>query len=150
MLISKRFRLGGLVALAALALASAACGGGDSTGPGTNPDPGVTNGTLYVSNDSDREIWYVFTRACGSTAWSDDHLGSDIIPLQTSETFTVAAGCYDVRLLSQPEGGPGGPKHEVVRSNETVPAGGQVIVEVSTWPAEATADVASMSLRSKR
>jgi hypothetical protein len=146
MFISKRFRLGGLVALAALALATTACGGDDST----SPDPAPSNGTLYVSNDSDREIWYVFTRACGSAAWSDDHLGSDIIPLQTSESFSLAAGCYDVRLLSEPEGGPGGPKHEVVKSNETLPAGGQLTVEVSVWPAEASADVASMSLRSKR
>ena len=146
MFISKRFRLGGLAAVAALALATTACGGDDST----SPDPTPSNGTLYVSNDSDRSIWYVFTRACGSTAWSDDHLGSNIISVQTSESFTLAAGCYDVRLLSAPEGGPGGPKHEVVRTGETLPAGGQLIVEVSTWPAEASADVASMSLRSKR
>ena len=59
-------------------------------------------------------------------------------------------GCYDVRLLSEPEGGLGGPKHQVVRSNQTLPAGGQLTVEVSTWPAEVSADVASMSLRSKR
>jgi hypothetical protein len=146
MFISKRFRLGGLVAVAALALATTACGGDDST----SPDPAPSNGTLYVSNDSDRSIWYVFTRACGSTAWSDDHLGSNTIPLQTSESFTLAAGCYDVRLLSEPEGGLGGPKHEVVRSSQTLPAGGQLTVEVSTWPAEASADAASMSLRSKR
>jgi hypothetical protein len=92
----------------------------------------------------------VFTRTCGSTAWSDDLLGSDIIPRETSGSFTLAAGCYDVRLLSEPEGGPGGPKHEVIKANETLPAGGQLTVEVSTWPAEASADVASMSLRSKR
>src|SRR5215210_306419 len=106
MFISKRSRLGGLVALAALALATAACGGDDSTGPGTDPQP--TNGTLYVSNDSDRSIWYVFTRTCGASAWSEDHLGSNIIVEQTSGTFTLPAGCYDVRLLSAPEGGPGG------------------------------------------
>ena len=142
------FRTRVLVALATIALATAACGGGDdSTGP--TPAP-ATNGTLYVSNDSDRSIWYVFTRTCGATAWSDDHLGSDIIPQETSQSFTLAAGCYDVRLLSAPEGGPGGPKHEVVKSNETLPAGGQLTVEVSTWPAEASADVASMSLRNKR
>jgi hypothetical protein len=145
---SNLFRTRVLVALATIALVTAACGGSDdSTGP--TPAP-ATNGTLFVSNDSDREIWYVFTRACGSTAWSDDLLGSDIIPLETSESFTVAAGCYDVRLLSQPEGGPGGPKREVVKSNQTLPASGELVVEVSAWPAEASADVASMSLRSKR
>ena len=142
------FRTRVLVALATIALATAACGGDDSTGPGTDPQP--SNGTLYVSNDSDRSIWYVFTRTCGATAWSEDHLGSDIIPQETSQSFTLAGGCYDVRLLSAPEGGPGGPKHEVVKSNETLPAGGQLTVEVSTWPAEASADVASISLRSKR
>jgi hypothetical protein len=140
------FRTRVLLALATIALASAACGGDDSTGP----TPAPSNGTLFVSNDSDREIWYVFTRTCGSTAWSDDLLGSDIIPLETSESFTVAAGCYDVRLLSQPEGGPGGPKREVVKSNQTLPANGELVVEVSDWPAEASADVALMSLRSKR
>jgi hypothetical protein len=145
---SNLFRTRVLVALATIALATAACGGDDdSTGPTPTP---AGNGTLFVSNDSDREIWYVFTRPCGSTAWSDDLLGSDIIPLETSESFTVAAGCYDVRLLSQPEGGPGGPKREVVKSNQTLPASGELVVEVSAWPAEASADVASMSLRSKR
>ena len=148
MFIGKRSRLGGLVFLAALALATAARGGDDSTGPGTDPQP--SNGTLYVSNDSDRSIWYVFTRTCGTTAWSDDHLGSHIIPQETSQSFPLAAGCYDVRLLSAPEGGPGGPKHEVVKSNATLPAVGQLTVEVGTWPAEATADVASLSLRSMR
>jgi hypothetical protein len=142
------FRTRVLVALATIALATAACGGDDdSTGP--TPAP-AGNGTLFVSNDSDREIWYVFTRTCGSTAWSGDLLGSDIIPLETSESFSVAAGCYDVRLLSQPEGGLGGPKREVVRSNQTLPASGELVVEVSAWPTEASADVASMSLRSKR
>ena len=145
---SNLFRTRVLVALATMALATAACGGGDdSTGP--TPAP-ATNGTLFVSNDSDRSIWYVFTRTCGATAWSEDHLGSDIIPQETSQSFTLAAGCYDVRLLSAPEGGPGGPKHEVVKSNETLPAGGQLTVEVSAWPAEASADLASLSLRSKR
>ena len=140
------FRTPVLVALATITLATAACGGGDdSTGP--TPAP-ATNGTLFVSNDSDRSIWYVFTRTCGATAWSDDHLGSDIIPQETSQSFTLAAGCYDVRLLSAPEGGPGGPKHEVVKSSAPLPAGGQLTVEVGTWPAEATADVASLSLRS--
>ena len=125
---SNLFRTPVLVALATIALSTAACGGDDSTGPGTDPQP--SNGTLYVSNDSDRSIWYVFTRTCGATAWSDDHLGSDIIPQETSQSFTLAGGCYDVRLLSAPEGGPGGPKHEVVKSNATLPAGGQLTVEV--------------------
>jgi hypothetical protein len=38
----------------------------------------------------------------------------------------------------------------VVKSNQTLPASGELVVEVSAWPAEASADVASLSLRSKR
>jgi hypothetical protein len=148
MFIGKRSRLGGLVFLAALALATAACGGDDSTGPGTIPRPptarcmSATTRTARSSTSSPVPA----ARPPGAS----DHLGSDIIPQETSQSFTLAAGCYDVRLLSAPEGGPGGPKHEVVKSNATLPAGGQLTVEVSTWPAEASADVASMSLRSKR
>ena len=90
---SNLFRTHMLVTLATIALATAACGGGDdSTGP--TPAP-ATNGTLFVSNDSDRSIWYVFTRTCGATAWSEDHLESDIIPQETSQSFTLAGGCYD-------------------------------------------------------
>ncbi len=138
----------GATAFAALALATAACGGdGDSTGPGPNPEPSGAQGTLFVSNDSDREIWYVFARTCGASSWGEDLLGSDIIPLQTSGSFTLTAGCYDVRALSQPTGGPGGPKYEVVVSGKSLAADGQLIVEVSTWPAEPSASVVSLGLK---
>lgn len=145
----------GAPAFAALALATAACGGdGDSTGPGPGPGddpvPDATAGTLYVSNDSDREIWYVFARACGTSAWGEDLLGSDIIPLQTSGSFSLGAGCYDVRALSEPIGGPGGAKYEVVVSGQSLASNGQLIVEVSTWPAEPSAMVASLSLKRKK
>jgi hypothetical protein len=144
-------RLGG-TAFVALALATTACGGdSDSTGPSGPPAPGPEPsggvGTLFVSNDSDRSIWYVFARACGNSAWGEDLLGSDIIPQQTSGSFTLAAGCYDVRALSAPIGGPGGAKYEVVMSGQTLAAAGQLVVEVSTWPAEPSASVVSLGLK---
>jgi hypothetical protein len=146
-MLSQLLRRFGGTAFVALALATAACGGdSDSTGPG----PSASEGTLYVSNDSDREIWYVFARTCGTSDWGNDLLGADIIPLQTSETFTLAAGCYDVRALSGPVGGPGGPKYEAVVSGQTLAGNGQLTVEVSTWPAEPSAAVASLTLMRKK
>jgi hypothetical protein len=162
-MLSQLLRRVGGTAFAALALATAACGGdSDSTGPGpVDPGPGPVDpgpgpapsdaqGTLYVSNNSDRSIWYVFARTCSTTSWGEDLLGSDIITKQTSGSFTLAAGCYDVRTLSAPIGGPGGAKYEVVVSNQTLPANGQLVVEVTTWPAEPSAAVASLSLVPKR
>ena len=69
----------GATAFAALSLATAACGG-DELRPARAriPEPSGAQGTLFVSNDSDREIWYVFARSCGASAWGEDLLGSDM------------------------------------------------------------------------
>jgi hypothetical protein len=123
----------------ALASLTAACGGGDdsTTGPGQNPEPGASQATLYVSNDADRSVFYVFARACGTQNWGEDLLGTDSIEPTTSHSFQLAAGCYDVRAVSSPDGDvPGGTKHEVIFQNQTLAAGGSTIAEVDEWPAE--------------
>jgi hypothetical protein len=47
--------------LSALAVATAGCGGGDDDG-GTGPGPAVSAG-FSISNGSDREAWYMYSRA---------------------------------------------------------------------------------------
>src|SRR5262249_38115444 len=102
-------------ALVAVALATAACGGGRrATGPsgpapspgGSNPSPGPSSnlGTLEVSNPTTVTIYFIKVRACGTTDFGSDLLldPNDGVGglLATSETghWQLAPGCYDVRL----------------------------------------------------
>jgi hypothetical protein len=101
--------------LATLALATAACGGGDdATGPsspapstgGSNqtPAPSSNLGTLEVSNPTTVTIYFIKVRACGTTDFGSDLLldPNDGVGglLSSSETghWKLAPGCYDVRL----------------------------------------------------
>ncbi len=101
--------------LATLALATAACGGGDdATGPsgpapspgGSNPSPAPSSklGTLDVSNPTTVTIYFIKVRACGTTDFGSDLLldPNDGVGglLSTSEKghWQLAPGCYDVRL----------------------------------------------------
>lgn len=86
-------RLVAVIALAALA----ACGG-DVAGPVPSPDTGTSTTGIRLTNSSDRAAWYVYARACGTTAWGSDLLGSsNILQIDESVTLALAPGCWDVR-----------------------------------------------------
>src|SRR3712207_4143753 len=96
----KRATVRGLAA-AMLGILAAACGGGDGDNSGgTGPGPTVASG-FEVVNGSDREAWYVYSRACGTQDWGEDQLGSaNILYPGESVSWEESAGCYDVLALT--------------------------------------------------
>jgi hypothetical protein len=107
-----------LLALTLGSLATAACGGDgdDNTGPGPSGTTGFT-----ITNGSNREAWYMYSRACGTEQWGDDELGTaNILMPGESVSWTEAAGCYDLLALSSPGDDP---RFEARFEGKTVQAG---------------------------
>src|SRR5262249_43812766 len=135
-------------ALVAVALATAACGGGRrATGPsgpapstgGSNqtPPPSSNLGTLEVSNPTSVTIYFIKVRACGTTDFGSDLLldPNDGVGglLSTSETghWQLAPGCSDVQLS---------PSNTLlyvyakqIRSNIKIQAGKKISIAASDW-----------------
>lgn len=82
-----------ILAVMSVAVLAAACGGSsdDATGPGTS-----NKARLRIENRSEHSAWYVYTRACGTSTWSGDQLGSHIIQINHAVTFNVDPGCRDI------------------------------------------------------
>ena len=92
-----------ILAVMGVALLAAGCGGDgsdDATGPGSSGNP-----RLRIENRSEHSAWYVYTRACGTTEWSSDHLGAHIIQINHAVTFNVESGCKDVKAETSLEFG---------------------------------------------
>jgi hypothetical protein len=79
----------------------AACGGDDNNGPSdSNPEPEPSQeGTFFaMENYSSHDAYYVYIRACGTSDWGSDMLGSSILDVNERITWTVNnPGCFDVR-----------------------------------------------------
>ena len=85
---------------ATLAVFTAACGGeGDDGSTGPTPPPPTGEATVTVVNHAATgSVMFLRYRACGSSgAWSSDVLGASILWGGEQTSFTVSAGCYDVR-----------------------------------------------------
>lgn len=86
-----------LALLTAVALSLGACS--DDAGPGgmmfVNPS------TIIVQNELEGPIIFFFARSCGTTDWGPDLLPADpatgTIQPGEDRSFTVEAGCYDLR-----------------------------------------------------
>ena len=90
---------------ATLAVFTAACGG-DNDGGSTGPTPTPTGeATVTVVNHAPSgSVMFLRYRACGTTTWSSDVLGSSILWGGEQTSFTVSAGCYDVRATPSETG----------------------------------------------
>lgn len=111
-----------LVALTFGSLATAACGGGDSTGPS-----GATG--FSITNGSNREAWYIYSRACGNQSWGDDELGTaNILMPGESVSWGEAAGCYDLLALTSAGDAP---RFEARYDGKTVSAGAATAVTIA-------------------
>ncbi len=90
-----RFRTVALLATIAVGAPLAACGG-DEGGP-LIQDPA----TITVRNLTNGKILRVFFKTCGAAVWGSDRLPNDpiegVIDVGTSKSFTVEAGCYDMK-----------------------------------------------------
>ncbi len=89
------FRTLALLATIAVAVPLAGCGS-DENGI-VFEDPA----TITVRNLTNGKILRVFFKTCGAAAWGSDRLPNDpiegVIDVGTSRSFTVEAGCYDMK-----------------------------------------------------
>jgi hypothetical protein len=129
--------------LAVLALATAACGGGDDDG-GTGPGPTVTAG-FSISNGSDREAWYMYSRSCGTEDWGEDELGAaNILYPGESVSWAESAGCYDLLALSSLNDSP---RYQALYQGKNVASGAKTAVNISNGDWTTVVDVRVASLR---
>lgn len=90
-----------LLAATLLTTVAAACGGSDSTGPSPEPAPGggTTVGTVTMVNSAATgSVLFLRRRACGTSSWSGDMLGSGILFGGETQSWQLEAGCYEFRL----------------------------------------------------
>ncbi|MGV3708164.1 MAG: hypothetical protein ACO1Q7_04925 [Gemmatimonas sp.] len=92
-----RARRGVFAALiSAAALVVTACDGGSSTGPA----PAEVEGAIRIRNDASISVYYAYFKACGTTSWGEDRLGTNVVVPGSSRSLSVPNGCYDVRVRS--------------------------------------------------
>ena len=85
--------------LVLIALAGACDAGAGTEGSSIGP-PSPTG--FSVRNGSAREVWYLYSRACGAAAWGEDELGSaNVLVPGESVTWSERAGCYDLLALTE-------------------------------------------------
>ena len=89
-----RFRTFALVAAIAATVPLAGCGDDEEI---LFEDPA----TITVRNQTNGKILRVFFKTCGAASWGNDRLPDDpvegVINVGSSKSFTVAAGCYDMK-----------------------------------------------------
>ena len=132
--------------LGALAVTTAGCGGGDDNG-GTGPGPAVTAG-FSIANSSDREAWYMYSRACGTEDWGEDELGmANILYPGESVSWEESAGCYDLLALTAAGGSP---RYQALFEGKTVTGGATTSVSIASGDWTAVVDARVASLRQAR
>ena len=132
--------------LSVLAVATAGCGGGDDDG-GTGPSPSVAAG-FSISNGSDREAWYMYSRACGTEDWGADELGlANILYPGESVSWEESAGCYDLLALTSLNDSP---RYQAVYEGKNVASGATTAVNITSGDWSAVADVRVGALRQAR
>ena len=130
-------------ALGILAAASTGCGGGDDDNSGTGPSPAVVSG-FEIVNGSDREAWYMYSRACGSQDWGEEELGTaNILYPGESVSWEESAGCYDVLALTSLSDSP---RYQAIYEGRSVKAGETTAIDIANgdWTAVQSALVASL------
>ena len=129
-----------LMALTLGSLATAACGGDgdDNTGPGPSGTTGFT-----ITNGSEKEAWYMYSRACGTQDWGEDELGTaNILMPGESVTWTEAAGCYDLLALTSLGDDP---RFEARFDGRTVDAGAATSVGIANGDWAEVSDPAAVA-----
>lgn len=132
------------VAAIAMAPVAAACGSdADPAGP-SSPTPAAT--AIEITNQSSRAAWYLYFRPCGTEEYGEDRLGSSNV-LSPNESFTapVAAGCYDVRTITDPDEVP---HYQAQWQEQIVSAGQQTSLAITdgSWESVVQVSVGSLNL----
>lgn len=69
-------------------------GGGTSGGGGGRTE-------LMLINNTGVPIYYVYISPCSSSSWGDDQLGSNVVMPGNTWTWTMNAGCYDLKAVDR-------------------------------------------------
>ena len=117
------------LAAALFTLAAAACGGGDDSS--TGPTPPSTEATLSVTNNSNGTALFIRRRACGTSSWGSDMLGSTVLSHGEHMSWEVSPGCYDLRLTPGETG-----LDYLYYTNLQLDAGETEAIVIDSWPAE--------------
>jgi hypothetical protein len=93
--VTTRAKRGAFAAIfAAATMLIAACSASESsTGP-------AAEGAIRIRNDASVSVYYAYFKACGTTDWGEDRLGTNVVMPGSSRSLTVPNGCYDVRVRS--------------------------------------------------
>lgn len=84
------------IAVAALTSGAVACGGDKATAPAPTPAP--QTGAIRLRNDSSVPIVAVYFTTCDESSWGANRLSAaESLAPGALRTWTVEAGCYDVR-----------------------------------------------------
>jgi hypothetical protein len=117
---------------ATLAVFTAACGGGDDSSTGPTPPPAGNATVTVVNHASTGSVLFLRYRACGSSTWGADVLGSSILWGGEQTSFEVTPGCYDVRATPSEVG-----LDYLYFNSVQLDAGESETLEITAFPAEA-------------
>lgn len=73
--------------------------GGGGGGGGTTSGGGRTE--LVLINNTGVPIYYVYISPCSASNWGDDQLGSNVVMPGNTWTWTMNAGCYDLKAVDR-------------------------------------------------
>jgi len=135
--------------LGVLAIAGTGCGGGDGgDGDGaTGPGPAVAAG-FSITNGSDREAWYMYSRACGTEAWGEDELGSaNILYPGESVSWEESAGCYDLLALTSLNDSP---RYQALYTGKSIASGATTSLTIANGDWTTVVDVRVGALQQAR
>jgi hypothetical protein len=58
---------------------------------------GSSSSTIILHNNSGETIWYAYVSPCTDSTWGDDDLGAYTVPNGSTFSWSVSAGCYDLK-----------------------------------------------------
>lgn len=56
---------------------------------------------LVLVNNTRTPIYYVYISPCSASSWGADQLGSSVVMPGRTWTFTMPAGCYDLKAVDR-------------------------------------------------
>ena len=74
--------------------------GGVATAPPASPAATyyAADGRLDIINNANEAIYYFYLSSCSSDSWGSDQLdSSEVISVGSTYTFTITAGCWDLK-----------------------------------------------------
>jgi hypothetical protein len=84
-----------------------------------------------VTNSSNGSVLFFRSRACGTSTWGADLLGSSVLSHGEQGSWQLTPGCYDFRATPAEVG-----LDYLYFENVQLAAGATVTRQITTWPVE--------------